>query len=124
MRNQQGFMLLEVVLALSIFAVTVVWMVKSLNAGLNADYEQQRMTTMRLNLQSLLDEALAEPPKESSADVSPDIFNVSYHREIRPEEIQLKDGKRLSGIYKITVTARDMQRDNRVMGTLWTYASP
>ncbi len=124
MKSNHAFMLLEVVLALSIFSVAVVWMVKSLNAGLNADYEQQRFTNTRLNLQSLLDEALAEPPQESSEEIVPDVFHVSYHRDIRPQEVRLSEGKVLSGIFKITVTAHDTLHSNRVMGTLWSYAAP
>lgn len=117
-------MLLEVVLALSIFVVAVVGLVKSLNAGLTADYQQQRLTTMRLNLQSLLDEALAEPPVESSTEVPADLFHVSYRREIKPADVRISGGTNLPNIFKITVTAQDTQRDNRVIGTLWTYASP
>lgn len=117
-------MLLEVVLALSIFIVAVVGLIKSLNAGLSADYEQQRLTTMRLNLQSLLDEALAQPPAKASVELPADIFHISYHREVLPVEVKLSSGKKLENLYRITVTAHDTQRDNRVIGTLWSYVSP
>ncbi len=120
----RGFMLLEVVLALSIFIVAVVGLVKVLNAGLSADYEQQRLTTMRLNLQSLLDEALASPPVEGETEMPEDVFHVSYRREIRPAELRISGGKQLHHLFKITVTAHDALRDHRVIGTLWTYASP
>jgi len=120
----RGFMLLEVVLALSIFVIAVVGLLKILNIGLMADYEQRRFTNMRLNLQSLLDEALANPPVEASSEVTPDGFHIRYHREIRPAEPTLSGGRKLRHIFKITVTAHDTLRDDRVIGTLWTYASP
>lgn len=117
-------MLLEVVLALSIFIVAVVGFVKALNIGLDADYEQQRLTTMRLNLESLLDETLALPPVEAQTEYPPDAFHVSYRREILREEPHISGGRKLRGIFKVTVTAHDTRRDNRVIGTLWTYVSP
>ncbi len=117
-------MLLEVVLALAIFIVAVVGLIKSLNAGLDADYEQQRLTTMRLNLQSLLDESLAGPPAEATTEVPADVFHVSYRREIRPVEVRVSGGRKLENLFRITVTAHDTLRDNRVIGTLWTYVSP
>ncbi len=120
----RGFMLLEVILALSIFIIAVVGLVKVLNAGLSADYEQQRLTNMRLNLQSLLDEALAQPPAEATTEVPADLFHVSYRREIRPQEVKLPSGITLRQLFKITVTAHDTRRNNRVIGTLWTYAAP
>ena len=117
-------MLLEVVLALSIFLIAVVGLIKSLNAGLSADYEQQRLTTMRLNLQSLLAESLAGPLSEKTLEVPADVFHVSYRREIRRAEVKISSGKKLPDLFKITVTAVDTRRDNRVIGTLWSYAAP
>jgi len=120
----RGFMLLEVVLALSIFIVAVVGLVKVLNAGLDADYEQRRLTNMRLHLQSLMDEALVGGPLQTPAELPADGFHVSYRRTVEPAELRLSGGKKLRNIFKITVTAHDTLREDRVIGTLWTYASP
>ena len=117
-------MLLEVVLALSIFVVAVVGLLRCLNAGLGADHEQQRLTTMRLNLQSLLDEALALPPKEQSTKTPEDAFFVSYRREIKSARVRLANGNDLQNIFKVSVVAMDTKRDNKVIGELWTYVAP
>lgn len=117
-------MLLEVVLALSIFIVAVVGLLKCLSAGLDADYLQQRNTNTRLNLQSLLDEALASPPTPEVTKFPADVFHVSYQRKIQPEEVRMPDGKELQNIFKISVVAMDTKKDNRVIAELWTYASP
>lgn len=120
----RGFMLLEVVLALSIFIVAVVGLIKSLNAGLTADYEQQRLTTMRHTLQSLLDEAMALPPASIATERPPDLFQISYSRVAQPADVTLSSGKKLEGLTKITVTAHDTRRGNQVIGTLFSYVSP
>jgi len=124
MKSTRGYMLLEVVLALSIFIVAVVGLLKSLSAGLDANYRQQMHTNTRLNLQSLLDEALALPPESRLEKFAPDVFHVSYQREIKPEAVKLSDGKELKDIFKVTVTAMDTKRDNKVISELWTYVSP
>ena len=119
-----GYMLLEVVLALSIFVVAVVGLLRCLSAGLDADFEQKRLTTMRLNLQSLLDEALAQAPREQSIKYPADAFSVSYRREIKSARVKLGNGKELENIFRISVVALDTTRENKVIGELWTYASP
>lgn len=123
-RRVRGFMLLEVVLALSIFIVAVVGLIQCLNAGLDADYEQQRLTNMRLNLQTLFDEALAQPPKEEKKEVPADIFHVRYRRQCQPVRLQLRNGKDLKDVFKVTVVAMDTARNDKVIGELWTYVSP
>jgi len=123
MKKTGGYMLLEVVLALSIFIVAVVGLLSCLKAGLDADYEQQRFTNTRLNLQSLLDESLAVAPREGTKEYAPDAFQVSYRREIKLAKVKLEDGKTLNDIFRVSVVALDTQRDKKIIGELWTYAS-
>lgn len=123
MRRTSGYMLLEAVLALSIFLVAVVGLLRCLSAGLTADYEQQRLTTMRLNLQSLLDESLALQPREETTEVPENVFHVRYRRQVSPAKVRLTNGRDLQGIFKISVVAMDTKKDNKVIGELWTYAS-
>jgi len=123
MKSPKGYMLLEVVLALSIFVVAVVGLMRCLSAGLDANYQQKRQTVMRLNLQSLLDETLASRPVAGVTKFPADAYNTSYQREITPEEIRMPNGKALNDIFKISVTAIDSKKDNKVIAELWTYAS-
>lgn len=123
MKRCSGYMLLEVVLALSIFIIAVVGLLRCLNAGISADYLQQRETNVRLNLQSLLDESLAKPPVDEKTDFPEDKFHISYRREIKPVQVKLNNGKDLKDIFLITTVAMDTQKDNKIIGELWTYAS-
>jgi len=123
MKTSRGYMLLEVVLALSIFIVAVVGLLQCLNAALGADRRQQITTSTRQNLQSLLDEALAGPLKSEKTEVPEDVFHVRYRREIKEERVKAPNGKELPGIVKISVVAMDTQREDKVIGELWTYAS-
>jgi len=121
---RRGYLLLETVLALSIFVVAVVGLLSCLNAGQDADYEQRRLTNMRLNLQSRLDEAMAMRPEKGSKDFDEDAYHLWYRREIEPVRVRLRNGKELKNLFKVSVFAFDTQRDNRRIGELWTYASP
>lgn len=124
MRRARGFMLLEVVLALSIFIVAVVGLLRCLNAGLDADYQQQRLTNMRLNLQTLFDEALALPPTEGKKEVPADVFHVRYRRQCQPIRLQLRNGRELKNVFKVSVVALDTTKSDKVIGELWTYVAP
>lgn len=123
MNRSGGYMLLEVILALSIFIIAVVGLLQCLNAAIGADYLQQRETNVRLNLQSLLDESLAKPPIEEKTDFPEDKFHIRYRREITPVRVKLNNGKDLKDIYQITTVAMDTRKDNKIIGELWTYAS-
>lgn len=124
MKRRAGYMLLEVVLAMSIFVVAVVGLIRCLSAGLDADYEQRRLTNVRLNLRSMLDEALVDSPREESRMFPADAFHVRYQRIIKPERVKLGNGKDIPDVYKVTVLAQDTTKGNRVIGQLWTYVSP
>ena len=123
MKRRAGYMLLEVVLALSIFVVAVVGLLRCLSAGLDANYQQQRQTNTRLNLQSIFDQSLGEPLQEGSKDFPTDAFSVGYRRVVKATPVKISGGRELKGIFKVTVMALDKKRDNRVIGELWTYVS-
>lgn len=124
MKRRSGYMLLEVVLAMSIFVIAVVGLLRCLSAAQDADYQQRRLTNTRLNLRSLLDESMASPPKEESRVYAADAFHVRYQRIVKPERVRLGGGKELQDIFKVTVVAQDTTKDNRAIGELWTYVSP
>lgn len=123
MKRCSGYMLLEVVLALSIFIIAVVGLLRCLSAGISADYLQRRETNIRLNLQSLLDESLAKPPVEEKTEFPEDKFHIRYRREITPARVKLSSGRELKNIFLITTVAIDTQKDNKIIGELWTYAA-
>jgi len=119
--NRRGYLLLETVLALSIFVVAVVGLVQTLNAALDADYEQRRQTIVRVTMQNLLDAGLALPENEIEFESAPDGFGVFYRRDIEETELRLRNGTRLEGLRLLKVEAVDTNRENRVIGTLQTY---
>lgn len=119
--NRRGYLLLETVLALSIFVVAVVGLVQTLNAALDADYEQRRQTIVRVSMQNLLDAGLALPEHEIEFESGPDGFGVFYRRHIEEAELRLRNGTRLEGLRLLKVEAVDTKRENRVIGTLQTY---
>ena len=122
--RRRGYLLLEVVLALSIFMVAVVGLMRTLSAALDADFEQRRQTDIRITVENMLAEAKARKPKAGVETTEPDAFRIRYRREVAPTEIQLENGTRLNGLFRVTVQAMDTARDDRVLSELWTYVAP
>lgn len=116
-RLRRGYMLLEVVLALSIFSVAVVGLLSSLNAALDADYEQRRLTHTRLHLQSMVDHTLAENLQTGEQSFEMDIYKVAYHRSVEPATVRLDANRSLDGFLKVTFQALDTTRGDRVIET-------
>jgi len=119
--KRSGYLLLETVLALSIFVVAVVGLVQTLNAALDADYEQRRQTIVRVTMQNLLDAGKVLPRGEIEVETEPDAFGIVYQRSMEEAAVRLRDGTELNGLIRLKVEAIDPQRENRVIGTLETY---
>lgn len=117
-------MLLEVVLSLSIFVVAVVGLIRTLNAALDADFEQRRLTDVRLSLQNLIATTQGQSLATGVQLTEPDLFKVRYRREVSTTTLTLESGLKLDGAFLITVQALDTTRDDRVIAELTTYAVP
>lgn len=105
---RRGFMLLEVVLALTIFGIAAtgfaVAMKKTADAALMA---QRRMQITRV-LQSAMDEAISIPMLEegtTTVDVVESGMKIDTKIE-KIEDLQNQDGQQLQDLYRIVVTAR------------------
>ena len=121
MKNIHGYMLLEVVLALSIFILAVVGLIQTLNAALDADFEQRRLTDARISLQNILDATRGLPLSPGTTTTEPDAYNLVYRRIVEPTTVRLRSGLQLPGVMRVTVQAIDTTRDGRVIEEVQSY---
>lgn len=111
-RNRNGYLLLEVVLAMAIFSLAATGFTLALQKAADAsDMSAREMQVTRI-LASAMDEALAVPVLEEGEEK----FFELEERQVeigtlyeRMEEMENQDGQLLQDMWRITVTAYFMQ---------------
>lgn len=129
LRPKRGFLMMEVVLALGIFAIAATGFAIALSRTSDAAQLSQRQMQINRILESALDEALSLPVlEEGSESVSLDeeIGGAAVEIDTRIElldEIENQDGQLLQQMYRIEVTAHWYERGEwqEEMAETWRY---
>ncbi len=125
-KSARGYLLLEVVLAMGIFALAATGYTVALQKAADAsDMAAREMQITRI-LQSALDEAISVPVLEEG-EMPPqkleerDIEIVTIYEKM--EEMENLDGQLLQDMWRITVTAYFMQGDTEMSrsAVTWRY---
>ena len=100
-----GYILLEVTLAVLIFACVVVGLAITLNAAIEAGLRQRRETAMVWALESKLAEARLTRLVIGKETSGRDENGVVYEKEISPLDVRTKQNQFMNGLYNIKITA-------------------
>lgn len=125
-RSARGYLLLEVVLAMGIFALAATGYTVALQKAADAsDMAAREMQITRI-LQSALDEAISVPNLEEGEMPSQkleerDMEIVTIYEKM--EEMENRDGQLLQDMWRITVTAYFMQGNTEMSrsAVTWRY---
>jgi len=103
---RRGMVLLELIVALTIFACVAFGLVLALDAGMTAATERNQVDAAVRGLQNQL--ALIHATRIDALDqdlpVGPD--GLQYHLNIQPEQLQDQNKQPLTGIYRVTIQVR------------------
>ena len=103
---RRGYILLELVIALTIFAIAVLGLARSLSSALEVANSLNRENSIRIGLRSFLEEARRKPTTgEMAMSAVDERLGCSYASIIDPAGLQNRDGKNLNDLYKLTATA-------------------
>lgn len=117
-------MLLEVMLALSIFAIAVLALAKSLNTTLEAGNIVNKDSAVRLGLRSFIEEQKRKAVTDMATSITDEKLQATYTSTVEPLSITIaRTGQALTDCYRVTFTASYVigaeQRDETV--ELWFY---
>ena len=121
-----GYILLEVMLALSIFAIAVLGLARALNTTLEAGNIMNKDTAVRLGLRSFIEEQKRKAVSDMATTATDDRLQTTYTSTVEPLSITIaRTGQALTDYYRVTFTASYMagreQRNESV--ELWFYQS-
>jgi hypothetical protein len=119
-----GYILLELIIALSIFAIAVVGLAKSLNTTLEVGNIMNKDNAVRLGLRSFIEETKRKAAPDMATSVTDDQLGVTYTSVVEPLSITVPhNGQTLEDIFRVTFKASYKagaeDRDESV--ELWFY---
>ncbi|MEI6350153.1 MAG: type II secretion system protein [Verrucomicrobiota bacterium] len=121
LNHTAGFTLLEVMLAVMIFAIAVVGLLTALSTTIGSAAAFNREAQVRMALQTRLAEARVIDFAEGATTSDPDEMGVIYTTEITPLELQNGEGRPLDHLYSLRITANWTQGGEEEAQTAEVY---
>lgn len=100
-----GYILLELVLALTIFSIAVLGLANSLSTSLEVANALNRENSVRIGLRSFLEEARKKPFEDMAMEAADERLGCTYSSIVEPAGLTSSSGRELTGLYKLTATA-------------------
>ncbi len=104
-RLHVGYILLELVIALSIFAIAVLGLANSLSTSLEVANILNRENAVQIGLRSFIEELKKKPLADMSTTVTDAVNGVTYTSKMVPVGIRTSRGSELPDLYDLQVTA-------------------
>ena len=108
--GRHGFVLLEMIIAMTIFAIVVTGLASVLHSSLDAANALRRQAAIRRGMEALLVEAKAKPKREElKMNFRDDALGVDYHTELEELKWVNRRRERVKGLYALRVVAIDLR---------------
>jgi type II secretion system protein I len=121
--RSRGFVLWEVMLALTIFCAVAVALTSALQQTIDTSIILRDESQVRLEMQNLLDETTATKLKPGKSEIETGDGRVRYEREVRAIQAKTARGELLPSLYEIKVQAswKSSGRDRSDSAALIVY---
>lgn len=103
--NHRGYILYEVLIALTVFALAITGLMQVLSLTIDAANEIAFERAVHRGLESILTEARHRDVADMSIDYLDEVLEVAYHTEVEELQLANTEGQTLTGMYKLTATA-------------------
>ena len=103
--SSKGFVLWEIMLALTIFAIVAVALTTALQQTVETSVLLRDESQVRLEMQNLLAETTSVKVKPGKSEIETGDGRVRYEREIRAVQAKTARGEVLPGLYEIVIKA-------------------
>lgn len=105
LRGRPAYILLELVLALTIFAIAVLGLAKALSQSMEVANLLRRDQIIRIGMRNFLEEVRRKPLTEMSTSTTETTYGVTYTSTTEPVSLKTTSGTMLSDIYNLTIKA-------------------
>ena len=124
-RGRGGYLLLELILALTLFSLAITGLARSLQVGIQTASILSRENDIRIGLRSFLEEVRRKPLNEMGQTLADERLGVTYQSEVEELSIQGRNGNVLRDLHKITAFAAYTvgAEERRESVEMWVYKS-
>lgn len=103
-----GYVLLEIIIALTVFAVSIAGLTSVLHSSLDSSNALRRTASIRRGLEALLIEARQKPKREEMALTATDpVLGMEYRSTLEELKWVNREGEPVRGLFILRVEARD-----------------
>ena len=107
----RGYILVEVLIAMFIFAFAVIGLSLSLQRIIEAEHISRRLIRVQMELESRIAEAREEILTTGEENLGEDDLGVRYEREVELLELETDEGQPITGLLQLTIRAFEQRPD-------------
>lgn len=120
--RSRGYVLLEIIIALTVFAVVATGLASVLHSSLDSANLLRRQASIRRGLESILVEAKAKPKREEMPmKYRDDALGVEFHSELQELKWVNRRRKPVKGLYILRAVATDLRLAKPLHDTAEVY---
>lgn len=113
-KMRDGFTLFEVLIAMGVFAIAVTGLAMALQSSVEAALEARQRSLARMQLESRLSIAMADPPASGRRVVEArDNNGIRVEETLEPYEAKTTNGMAVPGLWKLKIVAGSGDRDSK-----------
>lgn len=106
-RGERGYLLLEVIIALTVFSLVAVGLAMALNSSIDSANFLRREAEIRRGLAGVLEQARAMPKREEMVvNKKDEVLGVVYRTDLEALEFMNRERERVSGLYVLRAFAK------------------
>ncbi|MEM7386711.1 MAG: hypothetical protein AAF514_17375 [Verrucomicrobiota bacterium] len=103
--RREGYLLFEVMIALTVFGLVAVGLATAMNTAIDASHAVDKDRAIRHGLTSILQESQARPKKQMAFSVKDERLQVEYKTELIPLQFANQDGEPVENLFILRATA-------------------
>ena len=103
--KQQGYILLELIIALSIFSIGVLGLARTLNSSMEVANILNKDQRVRIGMRSFLEEIRRKPLNEMRASITDAATGVTYSSTAEPVSLTMTNGNTMRDLYNLKIVA-------------------
>lgn len=100
-----GYILLELIIALAIFAIGVLGLARSLNSSMEVANILNKDQRVRIGMRSFLEEIRRKPLNEMSVSTTDALLGVTYTSSAEPVALTMTRGNTMQDMYNLKIIA-------------------